>query len=132
MRGCLLSAAPFTLARLATVAWTLLLATISSAQAAEFGSSPYSKGFRDIYAGVVPSVPGLYILNDVYHYDGKANALAFNGAVQVGVEAKFTADFLPITYVTKRKVLWGTGRTTSSFKNSTLQAPNLCRLDPPQ
>ena len=67
-------------------------------------SSYYPKGFRDIMAGVIPPVPGLYILNDVYHYDGKANALAFNGAVQVGVEAKFTADFLPIT----RKVLGGT------------------------
>ena len=71
-------------------------------------SSYYPKGFRDIMPGVIPPVPGLYILNDVYHYDGKANALAFNGAVQVGVEAKFTADFLPITYVTKRKVLGGT------------------------
>ena len=52
----------------------------------------YLRGFRDIYAGVVPSVPGLYVLNDVYHYAGNANALVFNGAVQLGVEAKFTAD----------------------------------------
>ena len=68
----------------------------------------YLRGFRDIYAGVVPSVPGLYVLNDVYHYAGNANALVFNGAVQLGVEAKFTADFLPITYVTKWKILGGT------------------------
>src|SRR5262249_54852195 len=68
----------------------------------------YLRGFRDIYAGVVPSVPGLYVLNDVYHYAGNANALMFNGAVQLGVEAKFTADFLPITYVTKWKILGGT------------------------
>jgi len=53
-------------------------------------------------------VPGLYVLNDVYHYDGSANALVFNGAAQLGVEAKFTADFLPLTYVTKWKILGGT------------------------
>jgi len=40
---------------------------LAAANAAEFGSSPYPKGFRDIYAGVVPTVPGLYVLNDVYH-----------------------------------------------------------------
>jgi hypothetical protein len=44
----------------------------------------------------------------VYHYAGNANALVFNGAVQLGVEAKFTADFLPITYVTKWEILGGT------------------------
>jgi hypothetical protein len=86
----------------------LILCTPVTADSAEFGSSPYPKGFRDIMAGVMPPVPGLYILNDVYHYDGKANALVFNGAVQVGVDAKFTADFLPITYVTKWKILGGT------------------------
>ncbi len=32
----------------------------------------------------------------------------FNGAVQLGVEADFTADFLPLTYVTKWKILGGT------------------------
>src|SRR5262245_27015819 len=80
---------------------------LAAANAAEFGSSPYPKGFRDIYAGVVPTVPGLYVLNDVYRYEGSANALVFNGAVQLGVEAKFTADFLPLTYVTKWKILGG-------------------------
>jgi hypothetical protein len=85
-----------------------LVGVAGTVNAAEFGSSPYPRGFRDIFAGVVPSVPGLYVLNDVYHYAGNANALVFNGAVQLGVEAKFTADFLPITYVTKWKILGGT------------------------
>ncbi len=109
MRYCSLSAAPISLARLAVVACAVLLAAIPfSSDAAEFGSSPYPRGFRDIYAGVLPPVPGLYVLDDVYHYDGTANALVFNGAAQLGVEADFTADFLPLTYVTKWKILGGT------------------------
>ena len=86
-----------TLARAVVVAATCLVSLSNTSNSAEFGASPYPKGFRDIYAGVVPTVPGLYVLNDVYHYDGSANALVFNGAAQLGVEAKFTADFLPLT-----------------------------------
>ena len=37
-----------------------------------------------------------------------ARQTLFNGAAQLGVEAKFTADFLPLTYVTKWKILGGT------------------------
>jgi len=80
----------------------------NTASAAEFGSSPYTKGFSDIFSGIVPTEPGLYALNDLYHYDGNVGATVFNGAVQLGVEAKFTADFLTLTYVTKWKVLGGT------------------------
>jgi len=80
----------------------------NTASAAEFGSSPYPKGFSDIFSGIVPTEPGLYALNDLYHYDGNVGATVFNGAVQLGVEAKFTADFLTLTYVTKWKVLGGT------------------------
>jgi hypothetical protein len=78
------------------------------ANAAEFGSSPYPKGYLDIFAGIVPTAPGLYVLNDLYGYDGKVGATVFNGAVQLGVEARFTADFLTLTYVTKLKILGGT------------------------
>ena len=99
---------PGDLARAVVVAATCLVSLSNTSNSAEFGASPYPKGFRDIYAGVVPTVPGLYVLNDVYHYDGSANALVFNGAAQLGVEAKFTADFLPLTYVTKWKILGGT------------------------
>ena len=56
----------------------------------------------------VPSEPGLYALNDVYHYEGSVGATVFNGNVQVGVDTKFTADFLTLTYVTKWKILGGT------------------------
>src|SRR6476659_11367226 len=91
----------------ATVFLVGLIILVPGVKAAEFGSSPYPKGFRDVYAGIVPTVPGLYVLNDVYHYQGSANALVFNGAVQLGVDAKFTADFLPLTYVTKWKILGG-------------------------
>jgi hypothetical protein len=44
------------------------------ANAAEFGSSPYPKGYLDIFAGIVPTAPGLYVLNDLYGYDGKVGA----------------------------------------------------------
>ena len=65
----------------------------NTASAAEFGSSPYPKGFSDIFSGIVPTEPGLYALNDLYHYDGNVGATVFNGAVQLGVEAKFTETF---------------------------------------
>lgn len=79
-----------------------------TANAAEFGSSPYPKGFLDIFAGILPPEPGLYGLNDVYFYEGSVDATIFNGAVQAGVDARFVADFLTLTYVTKWKILGGT------------------------
>jgi len=77
-----------------------------STNAAEFGSSPYPKGFSDIFAGIVPTAPGLYALNDVYHYQGSVGATVFNGNVQLGVDAKTqqepcrrpSAPMLPISF----------------------------------
>ena len=81
---------------------------IPHAEAAESGASIYPNGFRDIYAGIVPEVPGFYVADYLYHYEGSASALVFNGAVQAGVEARETADFLSLTYVPKWKILGGT------------------------
>jgi hypothetical protein len=75
------------------ICWTVFAP--KAINAAEFGSSPYPKGFSDIFSGIVPTAPGLY-------------ATVFNGNVQLGVDAKFTADFLTLTYVTKWKILGGT------------------------
>jgi hypothetical protein len=112
MRKCSSSVATIFDALPCGFACALLAAAISISthpvNAAEFGSSPYPKGFRDIFAGIIPPVPGLYVLEDLYHYDGNVGATVLDGAVQLGVEAKFTADFLPITYVTKWKILGGT------------------------
>jgi hypothetical protein len=53
-------------------------------------------------------VPGIYIRNDAYHYDGTVDATVFNGRVQVGVEEKYLADIFAATYVTSAKFLGGT------------------------
>ncbi len=85
-----------------------LAAAPQALQAAEFGTSIYPKGFRDIYSGIVPTVPGLYVLNDAYRFEGDASAVVFNGRVQLDVEVQSTADLLVLTYVPKWKLLGGT------------------------
>ena len=76
-------------------ALALLVLTISvpshSARGAEFGADPWVKGFTDIYAGILPSEPGLYFRTDVYHYEASAERTVFNGFVQLGVEQDLTA-----------------------------------------
>ena len=54
---------PGDLARAVVVAATCLVSLSNTSNSAEFGASPYPKGFRDIYAGVVPTVPGLDAIN---------------------------------------------------------------------
>ena len=78
------------------------------AQAAEYGTGPWIKGYTDILGGVVPPVPGLYIRNDAYHYEGSAERVIFNGNVNLEVEEKYLADLLAITYVTPFKLFGGT------------------------
>ena len=52
---------PGDLPRAVVVAATCLVSLSNTSNSAELGASPYPKGFRDIYAGVVPTVPGLYV-----------------------------------------------------------------------
>ena len=88
---------------------TSLLATITTnAHAAEFGTGPWVKGYSDIFSGILPPVPGVYVRNDAYHYDGSANRTVFDGLVQIGVEEKYLADIMAVTYVTSAKILGGT------------------------
>jgi hypothetical protein len=85
------------------------LALVSpTAHAAEFGADPWIKGFSDIYAGILPTVPGFYFRTDAYHYEGSAERTVFNGFVQVGVDQDLTATIATLTYVTPWKILGGT------------------------
>ncbi len=77
-------------------------------QAAEFGTGPWVKGYSDIFAGILPPVPGFYVRNDAYHYQGQADATVFDGKIQVGIEEKYMADIFALTYVTNIKILGGT------------------------
>jgi hypothetical protein len=90
------------------LAAALLAAIGTSAHAEEFGTGPWPKGYTDIFSGILPPVPGIYIRNDAYHYDGTVDATIFNGRVQVGVEEKYLADIFAATYVTSAKFLGGT------------------------
>jgi hypothetical protein len=66
-----------------------------------------------VLGGVLPPVPGLYIRNDAYHYEGEAERTIFNGLVQLSVEEQYLADILAITYVTPFKILGGTYAVTA-------------------
>ncbi|ODS01328.1 hypothetical protein AUC68_00185 [Methyloceanibacter methanicus] len=79
-----------------------------AAQSAEFGASPWLKGYTDIFGGVIPSVPGFYFRADAYTYSGSAGATIFNGLVNLGVDQDFTATVASLTYVTPWKPLGGT------------------------
>jgi hypothetical protein len=78
------------------------------AEAAEYGTGPWLKGYTDILGGVIPPQPGLYVRNDAYHYQGDVDATIFDGRVQLGVEEKYLVDVLSLTYVTPLKILGGT------------------------
>jgi hypothetical protein len=90
------------------LALAAFLAPATSSRAAEFGANPWVKGFTDIYAGIVPSVPGFYFRTDVYHYEGSAERTVLNGFVQLGVDQDLTATLATLTYVTPWKILGGT------------------------
>lgn len=77
-------------------------------QAAEYGTGPWVKGYTDVFGGILPPQPGLYVRNDAYHYEGEVNATVFNGRIALGVEEDYLADILALTYVTPWKILGGT------------------------
>jgi hypothetical protein len=79
-----------------------------AAQSAEYGTGPWAKGYTDIFGGIVPPQPGLYVRADAYHYEGEVNATVFNGRIALGVEEDYLASILALTYVTPWKILGGT------------------------
>ena len=93
------------------VALVMVLGTAlgtDGAHAAEYGTGPWVKGYTDIFGGIVPPQPGLYVRNDVYHYEGEVGTTVFNGRIALGVEEDYLADILALTYVTPWKILGGT------------------------
>jgi hypothetical protein len=82
--------------------------SIHPAHAAEFGTGPWVKGYSDIFAGILPPVPGFYFRTDAYHYDAFAERTIFNGFAQVGVAQDYTATIAALTYVSPWKILGGT------------------------
>jgi len=86
----------------------LATALAPSAHAAEYGTGPWIKGYSDVFAGILPPQPGLYVRNDAYHYEGEVGATVFDGNIQIGVEQRYLADILALTYVTPWKILGGT------------------------
>ena len=70
--------------------------------------APWVKGYTDIFGGILPPQPGVYVRNDAYHYEGEVGARIFDGNVQLGVEERYLADILALTYVTPWKILGGT------------------------
>lgn len=93
---------------LAFVAALLAGVGAGSAQAAEYGTGPWVKGYTDIFGGIVPPQPGLYVRNDAYHYEGDVNTTIFDGRIALGVQQDYLADILALTYVTPWKILGGT------------------------
>lgn len=94
---------------LAACVWALAIAAAPhGAQAAEYGTGPWVKGYTDVLGGLVPPLPGLYVRNDAYHYEGTADRLVFNGKIGLGLDQSYMADLLALSYVTKLKILGGT------------------------
>ncbi|MGV1013454.1 MAG: SphA family protein [Methyloceanibacter sp.] len=82
--------------------------TAPNAHAAEFGTGPWLKGYTDVFSGLVPPVPGLYIRTDFYNYHGNADTVIFNGRIGLDVEQEMRATLLGMSYVTPWKILGGT------------------------
>jgi hypothetical protein len=92
----------------ACAAAAAIVLNTNATHAAEFGTGPWVKGYSDIFAGIVPPVPGFYFRTDAYHYNGSADRIIFNGFAQLGVEQDYTATIAALTYVTPWKILGGT------------------------
>lgn len=77
------------------------------ASAAEEGQSPYIKGYRDIFMGVVPPQTGLYFRTDLIYYGGQADTAVLGGLAQFGVRESAGYVLPAFTYVTDIKILGG-------------------------
>jgi hypothetical protein len=78
------------------------------AYAAEGGTSPYLKGYKDFLSGVLPTAPGVYVRNDVIYYGGKIDATVAGGQVRLEVSQWSLSNLLSTTFVTPFSVLGGT------------------------
>jgi len=90
------------------VALALSLVGVCPGHAAEFGTGPWVKGYTDIFGGVIPSAPGVYVRTDAYHYNGSADTTIFDGRIGLSVEQDYTATLAALNIVTPWKILGGT------------------------
>lgn len=81
----------------------ILLAIHVPAHAMEGGQSPYLKGFRDFFTGILPR-PGVLVRNDLYMYNGTENSTLPQG--QLTAQLKGASDILGMLVVTPFKI-WG-------------------------
>lgn len=85
---------------LAVAAAILAVFWTEPARAAEFQQSPWPRQYYDIFAGFAPP-PGIYVRNDLIHYEGRAEATPLFGAVDL----QYTVDALRVTAFTPLKIL---------------------------
>ncbi len=78
------------------------------ASAAEAGTSPYLKGYKDFLSGIVPPAPGIYVRNDLLYYAGDIEQTTVGGRVAVGLHEWLVGDIVAPTVVTPYKILGGT------------------------
>ncbi len=81
---------------------------MGTGHAAEFGTGPWVKGYTDIFGGVIPSAPGVYVRTDAYHYSGSADTTIFDGRIGFSVDQDYTATLAALNIVTPWKIFGGT------------------------
>lgn len=82
-----------------------------AAQASEGGASFYLLGSGGPEAAVLPPVPGVFLLNDLYYYHGAAGGdrqFLVGGNLVAGLRATLAADFPTVVWVPQVKLLGGT------------------------
>jgi hypothetical protein len=83
------------------------IALPAAAHAAEGGQSSYLKGYRDVYAGIIPPYTGWYVRDDVIYYKGDVGQTVLSGRAQVGLDLTSAVNVTTMTLVTDRKILGG-------------------------
>jgi hypothetical protein len=86
----------------------LMLGGRHTALAAEAGTSPYLKGYKDFFSGILPPVPGVYLRDDVVYYDGNINRTIIGGRVDANLNQYFVTNIAAPTVVTPLDILGGT------------------------
>ena len=88
----------------------LCLAGLDSrgAFAAESGTSPYLKGYKDFLSGVLPPEPGVYLRDDTVYYSGDISRTSIGGRVAVDLNQWFVTNVAAPTVVTSATILGGT------------------------
>lgn len=97
--------------------WLILGATAAAAvwagqaQASEGGASIYLLGTGGPGAAVLPPIEGLFLLNTLYHYDGKSEGsrqFVVGGNLVAGLKANINADFPIVLFVPTTNLAGGT------------------------